>query len=1052
MLIHNRLKFCVTILIALTLSCCLLRGAEDPARRIWLGGYEAMTRADRARNNNAPLDALHDYEKALSIFQEVSRKYPHWNTSLIKYRLDYCLEQIAEIRKANQEDEAFFSIEELRLRYSRQLEAIQKLKDGEAALQKEVTTLREALERARSEAAANAANAENIKLLRQDRDNLTAQVRRLTAQLLTVQEDLKKAQTTSVEIRKSEELSAQIRDLQRRLGEVSRTLDKTAAARDDLLAQSQRENQWRQQAEQKIASLNSQLQLAQQQRAALEADLLKLQQDKWGEQGSDITRPVPMLNLEAINDIDQLKALLANRSENLRSAQMALLNLQRKLTLAEESVTKYSSELADMRKRAAQSTTAISQHLQSADAMKAENISLRKSLNELRAETDIQKQLLVKLENQYHEATQLAAPLKEQISALTRQNRQLEERLVEASKQNQRHDQESQQLTQNKNSLEKQLQQLTTEKNDLVAKIAQLSQHNGDLTAKIRTLTQERSTQQTQLDEQSRRQSQDSAQLNSLRQEQKRLLEQRQQLNDQIAGLNNRVNLLETELRRQNQSAQAAAGITALAAEKTRELEKTRKELATTATERDAATAKLTELQRRFDDQAQKLQAMLKQNQDEVAKVWRSRLADAEAELRKSQQQQRSLEAAVIKRENEKQTLAAEVDRLKRQVAEGETDRQKIQEEESRRVAQLNAQIALLQRQAKDAAAEARKNAEAEKQRLLDEEAKRQAVLNEKISQLQQEVQKHSHSSKKVIELNTQIAILQRQAQAANQEARQKAQDQEQQQAQEKQRVAQLNDRIAQLQAQLQTLNIAAQDAAATTANQPPQVTQQLATNQSASLKTSALLPEEQIILQGYLRQGVDAERAGKVETAQWNYQQALGIQPDNLIALKRLGLIAANHSQDAQAAKYLGQAFRLNPDDPEVLLALGFAMIQLNRPQWALANLARAAALQPQDSNVARLYGVALSTMRWREAAQKQFLQALKLNPKDHEAAFNLAMLELAHSSELARQAQQTPLQRAGLQALSDHSRRQAYKWYQTAVANGAQADPNLEKLLQAK
>ena len=52
---------------------------------------------------------------------------------------------------------------------------------------------------------------------------------------------------------------------------------------------------------------------------------------------------------------------------------------------------------------------------------------------------------------------------------------------------------------------------------------------------------------------------------------------------------------------------------------------------------------------------------------------------------------------------------------------------------------------------------------------------------------------------------------------------------------------------------------------------------------------------EKDAVLKGYLRQAIDAEKQEKVEAAQWNYQKVLEMEPENRIALQRLGIIAAN-------------------------------------------------------------------------------------------------------------------------------------------------------------
>ncbi len=209
------------------------------------------------------------------------------------------------------------------------------------------------------------------------------------------------------------------------------------------------------------------------------------------------------------------------------------------------------------------------------------------------------------------------------------------------------------------------------------------------------------------------------------------------------------------------------------------------------------------------------------------------------------------------------------------------------------------------------------------------------------------------------------------------------------------------------------------------------------------------MLSDDEIVTRGYLRQGVAAERAGKQEAAVFNYSEALKISPDSLLALKRLGIIAFNNGKNAEAAKYLERAMRLAPDDREILVALGFTQLRLNQPRWALANLARASAVAPNDGATSRLFATALGALQWREAAIAEYRHALEINPKDAEAAYNLALIALAHSSEIALNAQNDPQLRDALKRYAQYQRAEGLKWYRHAIENGAQPDPALEAAL---
>lgn len=777
------------LLIAVIAFGVSLSAAEDPARRLWMSGYEMLNQAEQERENDSPLAALHSYEKALEVFRQVEHTYPKWNTALIEYRINYCNEQIDALRRANSENEAFMTVEDIRKRYLLQADELHAVKERYSAAQREIQDLRKAVERARAEAAGAAAAADNLRLLRQDRDELTKQLRQLSSQLQSAQEDLAKAKQDNLQSRalQAEELGNQLRDVQRRLADASRELAQTTTERDKLAAQSERERAWRADAEKRLAAFR-------QEREMLTADLERLKQGK--NAGDEAAIPAsPAVSIESINDIGQLKNLLHQRTDALRSAQIEVLTLRRKLELAESSVSKYTSELKEFQARAATQADEHAKELQATQDIRAANDAQRRRIDELSATVSAQKELLAKLEGQYHDTEAARKELQEQADALKRQ-------------------------------------------------LAQEEQHAKDAAA-----DQERLKQQATL---------------------------------------------------------AADGIAALAAENAQKLTET-------ARERDAAQEALAEARRQLAsaqsanaELTAKLNAQLQNQSEQNEKLWQERISALEGELTKAVEQQHAIEVLLIKRDNEKQTLEAEIDNLRKS---------------------LNA-----------AAAPA-----------LPAAAGKSAV--------------------------------------------------------------------------------------------PPEV--------PAPAAPEAVSVSD-IIIQGYLRQGIDAERDGKIESAQWNYEQALSLQPDNLIALKRLGLIAANAAQDAAAAKYLGQAFRLNPDDPEVLVAHGFAMLRLNRPQWALSSLSRAAALKPDDAAVARLYAAALASLKWREAAMMQFQLTLKLNPKDGEAAFNLALLTLSHASELERQGQLNPLFRAGYEGLAAAERKKALQWYRTAVENGAQPDANLEEKLK--
>ncbi|MFA5204836.1 MAG: hypothetical protein WC708_10595 [Lentisphaeria bacterium] len=147
-------------------------------------------------------------------------------------------------------------------------------------------------------------------------------------------------------------------------------------------------------------------------------------------------------------------------------------------------------------------------------------------------------------------------------------------------------------------------------------------------------------------------------------------------------------------------------------------------------------------------------------------------------------------------------------------------------------------------------------------------------------------------------------------------------------------------------------------------------------------------------LVAGFLRQGAQAESQGRSETAVWNYRQALEQEPRNALALKRLGLIAVQAGDAAEAEKQLRLAFYANPDDVDVLVALGHTLVREQKADLALSMLARAVDLRPDAAALHRAYGIACASLGWLDAAEAQLRRALALDAKDREAAFNLAVL----------------------------------------------------------
>ena len=82
-------------------------------------------------------------------------------------------------------------------------------------------------------------------------------------------------------------------------------------------------------------------------------------------------------------------------------------------------------------------------------------------------------------------------------------------------------------------------------------------------------------------------------------------------------------------------------------------------------------------------------------------------------------------------------------------------------------------------------------------------------------------------------------------------------------------------------------------------------------------------------------------------------------------------------------------------------------------------------------NADTARLFGGAVVDLGWTQAAEQQFKRTLAINPRDAYSAFNLAVLCLTGTPQRLEEAR---------------------KWYEQAVANGAEKDPKFEAAFKTR
>ncbi len=163
---------------------------DNQARQEWMAGYVKLEEGGRAEEEGNAALALSLYRDALQTFEDVRRKYPDWNPSLLGYRITYCTQRIRRLESRVKQQSTDMSREDLARTVAEQVDRIRQLTDENQALRTRLATTAESLERARLEAARTVSAAEDIKdvmaersRLREEAAALRQQVEQLTAEV-----------------------------------------------------------------------------------------------------------------------------------------------------------------------------------------------------------------------------------------------------------------------------------------------------------------------------------------------------------------------------------------------------------------------------------------------------------------------------------------------------------------------------------------------------------------------------------------------------------------------------------------------------------------------------------------------------------------------------------------------------------------------------------------------------------------------------------------------------------------------------------------------------
>ncbi|NOY82358.1 MAG: hypothetical protein GXP31_15265 [Kiritimatiellaeota bacterium] len=1042
------------ILFSLPASLRLAADEADDARRVWLTGYVKLEEAGKAESDRNYTLAIDLYRGAREVFAKVRTRYPAWNPALLDYRINYCAARVRRLEAALAANRNTLNRDQL-LQLTRKLqERLKTLTVRDLELKKKLELTSEALDRARAEAARGAAASEAASKVVAERDNLR--------QLLQAAE--KKADDLAARLQQA----ARNAGLRKKIRELQQERDLAVAARkqlSDALAEQQKKQAKTETRLNTLSARYTQLLTESRARRKELADAKALAAEN---------RTLTAQLTGALAEIERLKTDANTARARLEATEAERAALQKKL----DEIGRLRAQLAATEKARAELKERVAELEAGArDAngkfadIRRENARLAEMTNDLQARIDEYKKKQLKTKE---EVAAVRAGLETRLAAAVARSEVLEAERRQLSAQ----------LADARTSLV-QLRDAVTKKSKS-APVAQTPSQEppltqSDIETRLTTMSRELKTARRDLGLARKNLAESAARRAELEREIRKQA-------DQLKTRQQTISDLQRDLTEQKQKTLDLATATDAARNQNRKLtdrvtalqtenRKIADELARERTQRAADNARLqsatkrieeltplvtavTDHKRRLEEQNAQIAALRKQLADREAQVkaLEARLADSDrrSAVQTATVEQLRAEAAGLRaklagaerlgRRHTERLLKKQLDDVSKQLDESRKKNHDLNE-------RCRTQLALLQKNEKSARAleKARENAEKElalktaelatvRDRLkrLEEDAhvvdglksslddadadltqtrrKLDAALAnlEHLRQLQTDTARQLEDSKKTVHQLEQALVDERDRRITGNDALME-------------QVRQLTDQLDTERARVSALQLALQQrdrkerAAFTPEHHGP----------STDAERNTRRRDERFLVRGYLRQALEAEQKNRNEAAVWNYRKVLEYDPGNRQALKRLGLLAAQHGDDAETIRCLTRAFYADPDDGDTLLALGYALVREQKADMAVSMLARAAALYPDNAAIQRSLGVAYSSLGWSDAAEAQFRRALRLNKKDGEAAFNLAvLLATRRPNELT----------------------EARKWYTTAKELGAQADPGLDALFAAR
>ena len=131
----------------------------------------------------------------------------------------------------------------------------------------------------------------------------------------------------------------------------------------------------------------------------------------------------------------------------------------------------------------------------------------------------------------------------------------------------------------------------------------------------------------------------------------------------------------------------------------------------------------------------------------------------------------------------------------------------------------------------------------------------------------------------------------------------------------------------------------------------------------------------------------------GNYEKAAWEYQKALGMNPQLAMAYNGIGIAYTMRGKHSEAVDAQKKALALQPNFVEAHAGLGLAYLKQNRTEPALKHYQQAVALDPQFLEAHLKIAMILLNQGSYAAAAEAYQTIIALKPDDAEAYHNLGL-----------------------------------------------------------